>query len=240
MKFDYKRVLLKISGEALTGGTSSVHHQETVEKMANDVSRVVLGGTQVVLVIGGGNICRGATVAKMGVERSTADYMGMLSTVINALAFQCSLESLGISTRVLSAIHMPAVCEPYIRRRAMRHMEKGRVVICAAGIGNPYYTTDSCAVLRGAELNCEAIFKGTAVDGVYSSDPQLNHDASRYDFISYHDILSNDLKVMDQSAIALAKDTGIPIIVFNIFCEGGLYSVMNGEEKYTFVSRDTR
>src|SRR6187431_54900 len=212
----YGRVLLKISGEALMGNREYGLDPEIVDRVAGEVKSVVGMGVQVCLVIGGGNIFRGVSGAATGMERATADYMGMLATVINALAMQSALERRGVQTRVQSAIPMASVCEPYIRRRAVRHMEKGRVVIFAAGTGNPFFTTDTAAALRAAEMGCHALFKGTSVDGIYDADPKKVEGASRYESVGFNQVLANDLKVMDASAVALCRDNNIPIVVFNI------------------------
>lgn len=233
---DYKRVMLKISGEALMGDQSYGLHPPTVERIAKELASVHELGVELSVVIGGGNIFRGLQGAAQGVERTTADYMGMLATVMNALAMQGSLESLGIHTRVISAIPMDQVCEPYIRRRAVRHLEKGRICIFAAGTGNPYFTTDTAATLRASEMSCEAIFKGTQVDGVYDKDPKTNDDAKRYDTISYDDVLQKNLRVMDASAIALARDNKLPIIVFSLSEKGGLAGIVRGKGTYTTVN----
>ena len=208
--FVYKRVLLKISGESLMGNLSYGIDPEMVARVAGEVKSVTDQGVQVSLVIGGGNIFRGISGAAAGMERATGDYMGMLATVMNALAMQNALENIGVYTRVLSALPISAVCEPYIRRRAQRHMEKGRVVIFAAGTGNPFFTTDTAAALRATEMNCDAILKGTRVDGVYSADPEKHPDAERYDALTFMDVLSRDLAVMDASAISLARENNIP------------------------------
>jgi uridylate kinase len=213
-KQSYSRVLMKISGEALMGSNGYGLHPPTVERIANEIKEVHQLGVQVCLVIGGGNIFRGLQGSAQGMERTTADYMGMLATVMNALAMQSALEELSVFTRVISAIPMDQICEPYIRRRAVRHLEKKRVVIFAAGTGNPYFTTDTAATLRATEMKCEAIFKGTQVDGVYDSDPKINPNAKHFDKISYDTILQKNLKVMDASAIALARDNKLPIIIF--------------------------
>src|SRR5690554_2156222 len=234
----YRRVLLKISGEALMGGGDYGQDAATVDRIAADVRAVHDMGVEVCLVIGGGNIFRGLSGAAQGMERATADHMGMLATVINSLAMQNALEKLGVPVRVLSAIPMAAVCEPYIRRRAIRHMEKGRVVICAAGTGNPFFTTDTAAALRAAELGCDALLKGTKVDGVYSADPAKDKSAVRYERLTYHDVLARDLKVMDASAIALARDSAIPIIVFSLGRPGGLLEVLRGEGPHTMIGED--
>jgi uridylate kinase len=231
----FPRVLLKISGEALMGDQSYGLHPPTVKRIALEVQRVHELGVELCLVIGGGNIFRGLSGAAQGMERATADYMGMLATVMNALGMQGALEELGIHTRVISAIPMDQVCEPYIRRRAIRHLEKGRVCIFAAGTGNPYFTTDTAATLRAMEMGCGAIYKGTQVDGVYDSDPKTNPDASRYPRVSYDEVLRRNLKVMDASAIALARDNALPIVVFSLKEEGCLASVLRGEGKFTIV-----
>ncbi|EIE52585.1 uridylate kinase [Salipiger aestuarii] len=231
----YKRVLLKISGEALMGDQGYGLHPPTVERIAREVKAVQEMGVEICMVIGGGNIFRGLAGSAQGMERTTADYMGMLATVMNALAMQSALEELGVYTRVISAIRMDEVAEPYIRRRAVRHLEKKRVCIFAAGTGNPYFTTDTAATLRANEMACEAIFKGTKVDGVYDKDPARHDDAVRYDRISYDDVLIKNLKVMDASAIALARDNKLPIIVFSLDEPGGFRGILNGEGTYTEV-----
>ena len=231
----YRRVLLKVSGEALLGAEAYGIDTATVDRIAGDVKEAVSAGVQVCLVIGGGNIFRGLAGAAKGIERATADYMGMLATVMNALAVQAALERCGVPTRVQSAIPMTSVCEPYIRRRAIRHMEKGRVVIFAAGTGNPFFTTDTAAALRAAEMNCNAMLKGTQVDGVYSADPKKVADAVRFDFLSYHEVLSRDLQVMDASAVSLSRENGIPIVVFSIHDRGSLAAVLRGEGRCTII-----
>jgi uridylate kinase len=231
----YKRVLLKLSGEALMGRREFGLDSETVAAIAHDIGDVVAMGVQVCVVIGGGNIFRGVAGASMGMDRAQADYMGMLATVMNALAMQNALERQEISTRVQSAIPMASVCEPYIRRRAERHMEKGRVVIFGAGTGNPFFTTDTAAALRAAEMNCDALLKGTQVDGVYSADPRKEPGAARYDRLTYHDVLANDLQVMDAAAISLARENRLPIIVFNIHASGAFAQAMRGEGKFTRI-----
>lgn len=207
----------------------------TVESIAADLKEAAELGAQVCLVVGGGNIFRGLAGAAAGIERATADYMGMLATVINALALQAALERIGLPTRVQSAIPMMSICEPYIRRRAMRHMEKGRVVIFAAGTGNPFFTTDTAAALRAAEMGCDAMFKATQVDGVYSADPKLDRNAERYDFLTYHEVLSRDLKVMDASAVSLSRENRIPIVVFSIRSRGNLGAVLRGTGRCTVI-----
>ena len=231
----YRRVLLKVSGEALMGTQAYGIDVATVDRIAADVKEAVGLGTQLCMVIGGGNIFRGLSGAAKGIDRATADYMGMLATVMNALAMQAALERSGLACRVQSAIPMSSVCEPYIRRRAIRHMEKGRVVIFAAGTGNPFFTTDTAAALRAAEMNCEALFKGTQVDGVYSDDPRKNASAKRYDSLSHHEVLSRDLQVMDASAVSLSRENRIPIVVFSIHDRGALSAVLRGEGRATII-----
>ena len=234
-KQSYSRVLMKISGEALMGSNGYGLHPPTVERIANEIKEVHQLGVQVCLVIGGGNIFRGLQGSAQGMERTTADYMGMLATVMNALAMQSALEELSVFTRVISAIPMDQICEPYIRRRAVRHLEKKRVVIFAAGTGNPYFTTDTAATLRATEMKCEAIFKGTQVDGVYDSDPKTNPNAKHFDTISYDTILQKNLKVMDASAIALARDNKLPIIIFSLLEPNGLLGIIQGKGRFTRV-----
>lgn len=234
----YKRVLLKISGEALMGSGQYGLDMDTVSSIAQDVQQVNRLGCEVCLVIGGGNIFRGLSSAAKGMERASADYMGMLATVMNALAMQNALETIGVDTRVLSAIPMTTICEPYVRRRAIRHMEKGRVVIFAAGTGNPFFTTDTAAALRAIEMGCDALLKGTQVDGVYDSDPKMNPHATRFDKLSYMDVLSKDLRVMDTSAISLARDNDLPILVFNIHEQGGFTRVLSGDGHATVIGDD--
>ena len=231
----YKRVLLKVSGEALMGRREYGLDTDTLARIAIDVGDVVQMGVQVCLVIGGGNIFRGISAAAGGMDRAQADYMGMLATVMNALGMQSALERCGVPTRVQSAIPMSSVCEPYIRRRAERHMEKGRVVIFAAGTGNPFFTTDTAAALRAAEMNCDLLLKGTQVDGVYSADPRKVPDAARYDQLTYLEVLSRDLGVMDAAGISLARENGLPIIVFNIHAPGAFAQVMRGEGRFTRI-----
>ena len=231
----FGRVLLKVSGEALLGAQSFGIDIQTVDRIASDIKEAVTAGTQVCLVIGGGNIFRGLSGAANGIDRATADYMGMLATVMNALAMQNALEKIGVDTRVQSAIPMSSVCEPYVRRRAIRHMEKGRVVIFAAGTGNPFFTTDTAAALRAAEMNCDALLKATQVDGVYSADPKKYPDAVRYESLSYHEVLARDLAVMDASAISLSRENGIPILVFSLHDKGALARVLRGEGRATII-----
>ena len=232
----YRRILLKLSGEALMGERDYGLDPETVGRIAAEVKAVYDLGIEISLVIGGGNIFRGVSGAAAGMERATADYMGMLATVINALAMQSALELEGVPTRVQSAIPMQAVCEPYIRRRALRHMEKGRAVIFAAGTGNPYFTTDTAAALRASEMNCDVLVKATKVDGVYSADPLTDPEAERYDKLSYLDVLSRNLKVMDATAIAQARENSIPILVFSIHNAGALVDVVQSRGRYTLIS----
>ncbi|WP_431858814.1 UMP kinase [Azospirillum sp.] len=234
----YKRVLLKVSGEALMGKRDYGLDPEMVTTVAEEVKAVVGLGVQVCLVIGGGNIFRGIRGAAAGMERATADYMGMLATVMNALGMQSALERLGVHTRVQSAIPMASVCEPYIRRRAIRHMEKGRVVIFAAGTGNPFFTTDTAAALRASEMGCDALLKGTQVDGVYTADPKKDPGATRYERLTYLDVLSRDLQVMDASAISLARENRIPILVFSIHTPEAFAEVMAGRGKFTIISEE--
>ncbi len=232
----YSRVLLKISGESLMGQRAYGIDTEMVASVAKEVKDVVACGVEVCLVIGGGNIFRGVSGAAAGMERATGDYMGMLATVMNALAMQNALEQLEVPVRVMSALPISAVCEPYIRRRATRHLEKGRVVIFAAGTGNPFFTTDTAAALRASEMNCTALLKGTRVDGVYSADPEKDPTATRYDRLSYLQVLSDDLRVMDASAISLARENNIPILVFSIEDSGGFQRVLNEEGAFTIVN----
>ncbi|ESQ78151.1 UMP kinase [Asticcacaulis sp. YBE204] len=232
----YKRILLKISGEVLMGEQGFGIDMNTVKAVAEEVAEVARMGVELCLVIGGGNIFRGLSKAAVGMERSSADYMGMLATVMNALAMQNALEKLDVDTRVQSAIQMNAVCEPFVRRRAMRHLEKGRVVIFAAGTGAPYFTTDTAAALRAAEMNCDALFKGTSVDGVYTADPKKDPSAERYERLSYMDVLSKDLRVMDASAVSLMRENDIPIVVFSIREPGALKKVITGQGVHTVIS----
>lgn len=232
----FRRVLLKLSGEGLMGEKDYGLDPQMLAVVAEEIRTVHALGVQVCIVIGGGNIYRGVSGAAAGMDRASADYMGMLATVINSLAVQNTLERTGIQTRVVSAIPMTTVCEPYIRRRAVRHMEKGRVVIFAAGTGNPFFTTDTAAALRAAEMGCDALLKGTQVDGVYSDDPRKNKTAERYDRLTYMDVLSRDLKVMDASAISLARENRIPIVVFSLHNPGAFAQVMRGEGRFTIIT----
>jgi len=231
----YKKILLKMSGEVLMGDAMFGIDTKTIEAVAEDIKEVVDAGVELCLVVGGGNIFRGVSLAGKGMDRASADYMGMLATVMNALALQGALEKAGVDTRVQSAIPMDAVCEPFIRRRAMRHLEKGRVVIFAAGLGAPFFTTDTPAALRTAEMGCEALFKGTSVDGVYTADPKKDPAAKRYDTLSYQDVLAQDLRVMDASAIALMRDNHIPIVVFSIRERGNFMKVLKGHGVFTTI-----
>jgi uridylate kinase len=234
----YRRVLLKVSGEVLMGDQAFGIDLATIDAVAADIAEVVHSGIELCLVIGGGNIFRGLSMAGKGMERASADYMGMLATVMNALAMQSALEKIGIMTRVQSAIPMDAVCEPYIRRRAIRHLEKGRVVIFAAGLGAPFFTTDTPAALRAAEMGCDALLKGTSVDGVYTADPKKEPGAERYQKLSYLEVLAQDLRVMDASAIALMRDNAIPIVVFSIRERGNLLRVLQGEGVFTTIASE--
>lgn len=234
----FRRVLLKVSGEALMGASDYGIDFATVDRIAREIQEVRQLGVEVCLVVGGGNIFRGVSGATKGMARASADYMGMLATVINALAMQHALERQQIETRVLSAIPMSSVCEPYIRRRAVRHLEKGRVVIFAGGTGNPFFTTDTTAALRAAEMGCDALFKGTQVDGVYSSDPKRDPSAKRFPKLKYMEVLSKDLKVMDAAAISLARENRIPIIVFSLHTPSGFAKVIGGEGKFTLIQGD--
>jgi len=231
----YKRILLKLSGEGLMGPREFGLDPETMDRIAAEVADVHAQGVEVSLVIGAGNIFRGISGAAAGIERTSADYMGMLATVINALAVQSVLEAKGVPTRVQSAIPMTTVCEPYIRRRAIRHMEKGRVVIFAAGTGNPFFTTDTAAALRAVEMGCDALLKGTQVDGVYDCDPKTAENAHRFERLSYDEVITRNLRVMDTSAIALARENKVPIVVFSIHNPGGLSDVVHGNGTFTVI-----
>jgi uridylate kinase len=233
-----KRVLLKLSGEVLMGDQPFGIDPATVASLAQEVKAAKDGGLEICLVIGGGNIFRGMAGAAAGMDRAQADYMGMLATVMNALAMQNALEQIGVHTRVQSAIEMDQVCEPVIRRRAERHLEKGRVVIFAAGVGSPFFTTDSGAALRAAEMGCDALLKGTSVDGVYSADPKKDKNATRFETVSYDRVLADNLKVMDASAVALCRDNGIPIVVFSIREQGNLARVLAGQGVQTIVTKE--
>lgn len=234
----FKRILLKLSGEVLMGPGQFGIDPATADRIAGEIKLARDAGFEICLVVGGGNIFRGLAAAAKGFDRTSADYMGMLATVMNALAVQNSLERIGVDTRVQSAIPMASVCEPYIRRRAARHMEKGRVVIFAAGTGNPFFTTDTAAALRAAEMSCDALFKGTSVDGVYDADPKRDPAARRYESLSFNKVLADDLKVMDASAVALCRDNNIPIVVFNIREHGNLARVLAGSGTSTIVMNE--
>lgn len=236
MKNIFTRVMIKLSGEALLGNKEFGIDSDIVDKIAIDVVNIAKNNTEVCIVVGGGNIFRGIAGASQGIERGTADSMGMLATVINAMAIQNSIEKHNIPSRVLSAVPMQTVCEPFIRRRAIRHLEKGRIVIFAGGTGNPYFTTDTAAALRAAEMNCTVLMKGTKVDGVYTSDPIKDKNAVRFDHITYSKVLSDNLGIMDASAISLARDNSIPIIVFSIHTDNALLSIIKGEGKKTIIS----
>ena len=232
----FTRILFKVSGEAMMGGKEFGHDKNAIENICNQIISAYNKGCEIAVVVGGGNIFRGISIAAEGMERVSADYMGMLATCINGLALQSALEKKGIDTRMLSAIAMNTVCEPYIKRRASRHLEKKRVVIFAAGTGNPFFTTDTAAVLRAIEMNCDAILKGTQVDGVYCSDPKTNKKAVRYDKISYLDVIKQDLRVMDQTSITLAKDNKLPIIVFSIKKDNAIAEVIEGSGVFTIIN----
>ncbi len=236
----FRRVLLKLSGEALMGDRGYGLDPDTVARIAREVRAVHDLGVEICIVVGGGNIFRGVSGSARGMERATADHIGMLATVINALALQTALEADGVHTRVQSAIPMETVCEPFIRRRAIRHMEKGRVVVFAAGTGNPFFTTDTAAALRAVEMTCDALLKATKVDGVYSADPVREADAVRYEQLGYMEVLSRDLKVMDASAISLARENNIPILVFSIFEDGAFANVVCGRGRFTLIAHDDK
>jgi uridylate kinase len=232
----YHRILLKLSGEALCSQNVGFGiDAETVRRIANEIKRVHDLGVEVALVIGGGNIWRGADAAATGIDRATADYMGMLATVMNSLAMQDAMEKLGMVTRVQTAIEMPPVAEPFIRRRAVRHLERGRVVILAAGSGNPFFTTDTAAALRGVELNAQVLLKATKVDGVYDDDPMRNPKARKFEELSYMRAINMGLKVMDSTALSLCQDNHLPIVVFNLNHEGALEAIMRGEKRGSLV-----
>ncbi len=233
------RILLKLSGEILMGDLSSGIDPVTVQRVCEEISAVSNLGIQIALVVGGGNIFRGISGAAQGIERTTGDYMGMLATLINALALQSALEGIGVPTRVLSAIPVPSICEPYIRRKGIDHLEKGRVVIFACGSGNPFFTTDTAAALRASEMECTMLLKGTKVDGIYSSDPQKDANAHRYDRITFKEVIARGLKVMDTAAISLASENNIPIAVFSIQTPGALIDVAQGNGQYTLVTNES-
>lgn len=229
-----RRVLLKVSGERLAGKGTSVHDADVVDMLAKGIKRVHDAGVQVCLVVGGGNIYRGSSGIP-NIDRATSDYMGMLATVINALALQGAVSNLGIVSRVQSAIPMRSICEPYTRQKAISHMEKNRIVIFAAGTGNPFFTTDTAAVLRSVEMGCDVMFKGTFVDGIYSDDPKTNADAQRISKLSYTDVLSRKLRVMDSSAVSIARDNSMPVIVFSLDNEMSFYEVVNKQRNYSII-----
>lgn len=231
----YKRLLVKLSGEALMGSGSYGLDTAVVARLARDIADAARSGSQIAVVVGGGNIFRGLQGAASGMDRATADYMGMLATVMNALALQSALEAEKVSSRVLSAIPMPTVCEPYVRHRALTHLERGRIVIFAAGTGNPFFTTDTAGTLRAVEMGCDAVAKATQVDGVYSSDPKKDPTAQRYEQLTYAEVLSRDLKVMDGAAIALARDNRLPVIVFSIDEPGNLLKILQGTARCTTI-----
>jgi len=233
----YKRVLLKLSGEALMGPGEFGIDMPTCLKFAEEIAAAREAGAEICVVIGGGNIFRGLAGAAVGMDRSQADSMGMLATVMNALAVQGALEQIGVPTRVQSAIRMESICEPFIRRRAVRHMEKGRVVIFAAGTGNPFFTTDTGAALRAAEMGCDALLKGTQVDGVYTADPKTDPTATRYETLPYQQVLADNLKVMDASAVSLMRDSNIPILVFSMHEQGALQDVLHGRGTFTLITK---
>lgn len=234
----YKRVLLKLSGEALMGKLDYGIDPDMVNRIAMEIKEVRDMGVQVCLVVGAGNIFRGMTGVASGFDRTSADHMGMLATVMNSLAIQNALEAVGVDTRVQSAFPIASVCEPYIRRKAIRHMEKGRVVVFAAGTGNPFFTTDTAAALRAAEMSCDGLLKGTQVDGVYTADPKTNPDATKYDRLDYHTVLTKDLKVLDASAISLARENNIPILVFSIHKHGEFARVIQGDGEFTIICQE--
>jgi uridylate kinase len=232
----YRRLMLKLSGEALAGPSGFGIDTSVTNRLALDIKAAVAAGAGIAVVVGGGNIFRGLSGAAQGMDRATADYMGMLATVMNAIAFQSALEGVGVTSRVLSAIPMPTVCEAYVRPKALHHMEIGRVVVFAAGTGNPFFTTDTTAALRAIEMGCDAVVKATQVDGVYSADPKKNPGAVRYDRLTYGEVLARDLKVMDGAAIALARDNQLPVIVFSIEESGNLLKLLRGEARATVIS----
>ena len=234
-----KRILIKLSGESLMGDGDYGHDPETIYRVCSEIKQVYDSGKEICLVVGGGNIFRGVSAASKGMERASADYMGMLATVINALSLQNSLEALGVPTRVMSAISMIQVCETYVRRKAIRNMEKGRIVIFAAGTGNPFFTTDTVAALRAVEMGCDLLLKATSVDGVYDKDPKNHSDAIRYDKVSYSKVLADNLRVMDGSAISLARDNKLPIVVFSIKDQDEIVNVFLDKAKYTVITEES-
>jgi uridylate kinase len=236
----YRRILLKVSGEALMGERDYGLDPAVLDRIAAEIQSVHGLGVEICVVVGGGNIFRGIQSAAQGIDRATGDYMGMLATVMNSLAMQGALERLGLATRVLSAIPMSTVCEPYIRRRAVRHLEKGRIVIFAAGTGNPFFTTDTAAALRASEMGCDALMKGTKVDGVFNADPEQDASARKYDRLTFHEVLARDLKVMDASAVSLARENRIPILVFSIQTPGSIAAVLQGRGSFTIITDEAR
>lgn len=236
MKF--KRIMFKISGEALMGNQAFGHNLEAIHKISKEIQKIYNLGIQICLVVGGGNIFRGVSVATELMDRTSADYMGMLGTVMNGIALQSCLEQHGVPTRMQTAIDMNKICESYIRRKAVRHLEKNRVVIFVAGTGNPFFTTDTACVLRASEMDCDAIFKGTQVDGVYEKDPKKFPNAKRYEKISYNEIIQKNLTIMDPTAFTLARDTNIPIVVFKLAEDDSILKVINGEGKFTLINND--
>ena len=236
----FHRVLLKVSGEGLMGEGEYGLHQPTVDRIAGEIKSVRDLGAEVCVVIGGGNIFRGLAGAAKGMERTSADHMGMLATTINALAMQSALEQLDVPTRVMSGLVMPAVCEPFVQRKAVRHLQKGRVVIFAGGTGNPYFTTDTAAALRAVEMKCDALLKATQVDGVYSADPKKVPNAERYDTLSFSDMLARDLRVMDTAAVALCRENGVPILVFNFHQDGAFAQVILGQGRFTIIEEGAK
>jgi len=233
----YKRILFKVSGEAMMGDKPFGHDKESIKKICSQIIEAYNLGYEICIVVGGGNIFRGISVASEGMERASADYMGMLATSINAMALQNILEQSNIPTRMQSAIQMNTICETYAKRKAVRHLEKKRVVIFAAGTGNPFFTTDTAAILRAVETNCDVVLKGTQVDGIYSADPKKDKDAVRFDQLTYRDVIKKDLKVMDQTAITLAKDNNLPIIVFSISEKNALTRVLKGDLNFTIIKK---
>ncbi len=233
--YNYSRVLLKISGEALMGDYKFGHDANSISQICSEIKSIHDSGVQVFLVVGGGNICRGVQASVAGMERTTADYIGMLATVMNALALQAEFESMGLGARVLSALDISTICEPYNRQNALRHAEKGRIVIFAAGIGSPLFSTDTSAALRAIEMRCDVMLKATQVGGVYSADPKKDSSAKKYTSISYQEILTNELAVMDVSAVSLAKENALPVIVFSMSNQGDLGKVLKGQGEFTII-----
>ena len=232
----YKRVLFKVSGESLMGEKPFGHDMTAIQKTCEEIVKIHKAGVQVSVVVGGGNIFRGVSVASELMDRASADYMGMLATVMNGIALQAGIEKLGVDTRMLSAISINKICEPYIRRRAIHHLEKGRINIFVAGTGSPYFTTDTASVLRATEMNCDVLLKGTQVDGVYDKDPKKFPDAKRYDTISFDEAIKKDLRIMDPTALTLARDNNMPILVFKISEKDAFLNVLNGEGKFTLIN----